>query len=214
MFARGVSLEQERWSAHVDWASQLFDRHTLITFNYDRVLERIAEHVRKQSNRASRPRVCAYRPERSACHRDSWPYEVGGDNGTGAALGGRPKRDRGCERRSFRRVSIPPDGRNCAAPASSRDRKSSPEALPLSAARCSRAEQPRGSRLAELLKFAAERGGNRTILPSYWQGSPIPDYHFQLGVHQLYSQDFFTVYDERMLLMRDSWPATRRPASP
>jgi hypothetical protein len=43
-----ASVVPERWSAHVDWMKQLNSRHTIVTFNYDRALERMGRHLRKE----------------------------------------------------------------------------------------------------------------------------------------------------------------------
>ena len=53
-------------------------------------------------------------------------------------------------------------------------------------------------RLEELLRFAARRGGLQDNGESW---VPLQANGFRIRVHQLFSQDFFDVYDEKFLML-------------
>jgi hypothetical protein len=48
LFAEDAKLIHEPWSAHIDWARHLDKRHTIVTFNYDRVPERLRGYIKHE----------------------------------------------------------------------------------------------------------------------------------------------------------------------
>ncbi len=69
-----------------------------------------------------------------------------------------------------------------------------PEAL---ATRCARSNSPDAARLVSLLKASAERGGLRDARDRH--ATSDTHYAFQIDEHPLWTEDFFSVYRERML---------------
>jgi hypothetical protein len=46
MFTRQADTKSERWQAHAKWAKRIDEHHGIITFNYDRVLEKLGREER------------------------------------------------------------------------------------------------------------------------------------------------------------------------
>jgi hypothetical protein len=58
-FTRNASITQEKWEPFVEWGRELGETDTIITFNYDRVIELIGEHNEKAGRGASPVRPLA-----------------------------------------------------------------------------------------------------------------------------------------------------------
>jgi hypothetical protein len=68
-FVTNADPESERWEAHRGWASQLDASHTVITFNYDLVLERLFDPNCAWWRARSRPPFHLVRPDTTAGER-------------------------------------------------------------------------------------------------------------------------------------------------
>jgi hypothetical protein len=242
-FALGASPAQERWSAHVDWAGPLDGRHTLITFNYDRVLERVAGQLRLTTKRPIGPALLL--PSELT---KSLPGQPRGLKLHGS-VDWQMTENQGIVRAADEAfaLSAPDDQLVIATPGPTKSKitealeplwSTAEDAIghadaivfvgyrfpPTDATarrRILRAIERRARtgrsmalhvvlgpnsldapRLAELLRFAAERGGQDVQVSTGRLGKTMEN-TCHLRVHQLYSQDFFTVYSEDLLGLQD-----------
>jgi hypothetical protein len=240
-FVVDASLAQERWSAHISWAKQLNGRHTLITFNYDRALERLRGHLREEL------RMPSAGPTAILPDQDPATAEFAGQ-AIALKLHGSVdwcQSESGIERATDREFALTAASQAMviATPGPTKtevtrdleplwrradDRLKEADAVvfvgyrfpptdSLARMRILKAIEERARsgngrplglhvvlgprsadapRLAELLRHAARRGGLREDTGP----GPIRSNSYRLRVHELYSQDFFTVYDEAMIL--------------
>jgi hypothetical protein len=56
-FVEDATITQERWAEHIEWVKLLDNRHTVVTFNYDRVLDRITDYLSEVLHHNNRPAV-------------------------------------------------------------------------------------------------------------------------------------------------------------
>jgi hypothetical protein len=240
-FAWDASVDQERWSAHVGWAKLLNGRHTIVTFNYDTALEKIASHIEKEPGFVGGPAVML--PGRSPAEPGfkgraltlklhgsvNWKDEEGkvlrAENDDFAMQAspkqlvlctpGPSKQDdatrllgdlwqqaelmlKGADAIVFVGYRFPPSdavARRFLLSAIEARAKSD-QLRPLAMHVVLGPNSQDAARLAELLRYAAERGGMREDAGRSW----VRKEHFRVRVHEMYSQDFFTVYRETMLL--------------
>jgi hypothetical protein len=235
----------ERWSAHIDWLKNLNERHTIITFNYDRALEMIGRYNQSQGGKSISVRLPGSTPSTDLptvlkLHGSvDWGYLEDGADASGqqrytfkvvphekfaltaesrqlvlgtpgpsksaltvilsdlwtaaeAAIAAAdaivfvgyrfPPTDANARRRLLRAIE------NCA-------KKQERARLALHVVLgpgC-----PDARRLEELLRFAARRGELQEDAETW---DAVGANRFRIRVHQLFSQDFFDVYDEKFLM--------------